>query len=179
MNTLPSLKAFKLQLLIGYSQQKQDRATHSSIRKLVHKFRHNQISPFSAARVCHVDEMKQKKKKTMIVICHHYKYLKLIKRKAIKLFPQPERCKRIKVCNTSKIVSLDSKITAWFSWLVIAFFFYFQETKSHRCLESTKSDYITSRLTVAFVIKECFTCFLQHSTRFYNKYTRLIWGEQA
>ena len=57
----------------------------------------------------------------MIVICHHYKYLKLIKRKAIKLFPQPERCKRIKVCNTSKIVSLDSKITAWFSWLVIAF----------------------------------------------------------
>ena len=62
MNTLPSLKAFKLQLLIGYSQQKQDRATYSSIPKLGHKVRHNQISPFSVARVCHVDEMKQKKK---------------------------------------------------------------------------------------------------------------------
>ena len=48
----------------------------------------------------------------MIIICPHFKYLRLIKSKAIKLFPQPERCKSIKVCNTSKIVSLDSKIKA-------------------------------------------------------------------
>ena len=61
-------------------------------------------------------------------------YLKLIKSKATKFFPKPEKCKSIKVSNTSTILSLDSKIKAWFSWTITVFYNYFQETKSHRCL---------------------------------------------
>ena len=58
----------------------------------------------------------------MIIICHHYKYLKLIKSKATKLFPEPERSESIKVSNTSTILYFDSKIKAWFSWTITVFF---------------------------------------------------------
>lgn len=64
---------------------------------------------FFKARVGRKGKMKQKKKKTTITICHHYKYLNLIKSKVTKLFPEPERCTS-KVCNTRKIVSLDLKL---------------------------------------------------------------------
>ena len=57
----------------------------------------------------------------MIIICHRYKYLKLIKIKATKLFPKPEKGMSIRVSKTSKSASLDSKIKARFSWTEIVF----------------------------------------------------------
>ena len=44
----------------------------------------------------------------MIIICHHYKYLKLIKSKATKLSPELEKGMSIRVCKTGKSASLDS-----------------------------------------------------------------------
>ena len=57
------------------------------------------------------------------------------------MFPEPEECMSIRVCNTIKTVSLDLKLQLDSVWQEsILLNYYFRETKSLRCLKSTKSD---------------------------------------